>query len=118
MYGRRPKHEKEDSYRDSDLGILIELHKQLTAIHRWQHKSTPEEREQLQQNIAHIDHLVDEINRLIPQLPSHKDMGMEESAEMRYAAAAKQARNFTIPQLQTLIEKEQRHHKLHSCGMS
>ena len=105
MYGRRPTHENEDSYRDSDLGILIELHKQLTAMHRWQHKSTPEEGEQLQQHIAHIDHLVDEINSLVPKLPSHKDMGMEEPAKTRYVAALRQARDFTIPQLQTVIDK-------------
>ena len=103
MYGRRPKHEKEDTYRDTDLGILIELHKQLTSIHRWQHKSTPEEGEQLLQHIAHLDYMIDEINRLVPKLPSHKDMGMEETAKQRLVAAVRQARNFSIPQLQTLI---------------
>ena len=34
MYGHRPKHEKEETYRDTDLGILIELHKEFTSMHR------------------------------------------------------------------------------------
>ena len=105
MYGKRPKHEKADTYRDTDLGILIELHKQLTCIHRRKHKSTPEEGEQFLQHIAHMDYMIDEINRFVPKLPSHKDMGMEETAEQRFVAAVRQARNFSIPQLQTLMEK-------------
>ena len=33
-YAPRPKKEKEDSYVDSDLGVLIELHKQYVSMHK------------------------------------------------------------------------------------
>ena len=33
-YAPRPKKEKEDSYVDSDLGVLIELHKQFVSMHK------------------------------------------------------------------------------------
>ena len=61
--------------------MLVELHKQFTGIHGWVNKSTTEEGEQLQYHIAHIDHLEAEILRLLPLLPNHGDMGIEEAAK-------------------------------------
>ena len=65
-----PKNYKEDAYRDTDLGIMIELHKQFTSMHKWQLKSAPTEGAQLQQHIAHMDHMVSEMGRLTPKLPT------------------------------------------------
>ena len=59
------------------------------------------------QHIAHMDHMIEETSRLVQMLPKHKDMGMEEAAKQRFAAAANQAHNFSIPQLQTLTEKSE-----------
>ena len=56
--GRRPKNDKEDAYKDADLGILIELHKQFTSMHKWKNKDIPWGEQQLMQHIAHMDHLV------------------------------------------------------------
>ena len=75
-YGQRPKNDKEESYRDADLGVMIELHKQLTSMHKWKTKEAPAEGDQLMQRVAHMDHLIDEIIRLLPKLPPLKDMGI------------------------------------------
>ena len=42
-YGHRPKKDKEDTYRDTDLGVMIELHKQFTSMQIWKNKDTPSE---------------------------------------------------------------------------
>ena len=42
-YGHRPKNDKEEACRDADLGILIELHKQFTSMHKWKTKEAPGE---------------------------------------------------------------------------
>ena len=39
-YAPREKKEKEDSHVDSDLGILIELHKQFVSMHKWEKRHT------------------------------------------------------------------------------
>ena len=96
MYGHRPKNDKEETYRDADLGVLIELHKQFTAMHRWMTKAPPETGEQLLQHVSHIDYLTDEVARLIPKLPDHKAMGVEQPEKLMFIAAAKHARNFSI----------------------
>ena len=72
-YAPRDKKEKEDSYIDSDLGILIELHKQFVAMHKWKNKETPEEAFKLAQHIEHMDHLMVEIKRLTKNLPNHEN---------------------------------------------
>ena len=102
-YGHLPKHEKEDAYRDMHLGILIKLHKQFTMLHKYASKDTPEGAQQLLQRIQHIDHIVEEIDRLLPQLPGHKDMGLSEGDKARFVTASKHARNFTQQQLHNII---------------
>ena len=104
-YGHRPKNYKEDAYRDTDLGIMIELHKQFTSMHKWKLKSTPTEGEQLQQHIAHMDHMVSEISRLTPKLPTHKDMGVSEADKLRFIAAAQHARHFLCNKCKVLLPK-------------
>ena len=74
-YAPREKKEKEDSYVDSDSGILIELHKQFVSMHKWKNKGTPEDATQLTQHIEHLDKLMDEIDRLANKLPNHAKMG-------------------------------------------
>ena len=59
------------------------------------------------QHIAHMDHLVDEIRRLLPKLPVHKEMGNTEGDEARFITAAKHARNFTLQQIQNIIARSQ-----------
>ena len=81
MYGHRPKHDKEDTYGDTEFRVLIELHKQFTSMHRCVVKATPEHGEQLQQHISHMDHMTAEVARLIPKLPSHKQMGRQQPEE-------------------------------------
>ena len=106
-YGHRPKDDKEDAYRDTDLGIMIELYKQFTSMHAWKLKNTATEGEQLQQHIAHMEHMVSEISRLTPKLPTHKHMGVSEADKLRFIAAAQHARNFSVQQLQKIIAKSQ-----------
>ena len=64
-YGHRLKNDKEDACKDAELGILVELHKQFTAMHKWMTKATPTEGAKLMQHGQHMDHLVEEVNRLI-----------------------------------------------------
>ena len=103
----RPKHEKEAAYKDMHLGILVELHKQFTMLHRYASRDTLERAQQLIQRIEHIDHIVEEIDRLVPQLPPHKDMGLSEGDKGRFVTAAKHARNFTTQQLINMIGRSQ-----------
>ena len=37
-YRHRPKNDKEEAYKDADLGVMIELHKQFTSMHTWKQK--------------------------------------------------------------------------------
>ena len=69
IHGKRPKNDEEETYRDADLGILNELHKQFTAMHRWKHRDTPEGGMQLLQHIDHMDYMIEEIKRLTQILP-------------------------------------------------
>ena len=59
------------------------------------------------QHIAHIDHLVEEIHRLLPKLPGHKDMGINEGNKARFMTASKHARNLTLQQMQNIIARSQ-----------
>ena len=72
-YAPRAKKEKEDSYMDSELGILVELHKQVVAMHKWKLKEPPEEAFKMTQHIEYMDHLMAEIDRLIRKLPTHEN---------------------------------------------
>ena len=94
-YGHRPKNDKEAAYRDAHLGIMIELHKQFTMLHRYASKETPDNPQHLMQKIEHVDHIDGEINRLVVKLPPHKDMGLTAGDKGRFVTAAKHARNFT-----------------------
>ena len=76
-------------------------------MHRWMYKNTPDEGEQLQQYVSHMDHVASEVERLLPNLPGHKDLGIDEQAKLRFIAAAKHARNFTTQQMQKIIFKSQ-----------
>ena len=42
IYANRQELDKEREYMDTNLGILIEVHKQFTAIEIWVGKATPE----------------------------------------------------------------------------
>ena len=69
-YAPRPKKEKEDTYVDSDLGVLTELHKQYVAMHKWMRKPTIGMNEM--QKVQHQEHkakLVSEVERLIYKTP-------------------------------------------------
>ena len=57
------------------------------------------------QHVAHMDHMMDEIMRLLPKLPPHKEMGVTEADKARFMAAAKHARTFTLQQMQNIIAK-------------
>ena len=76
-YAPRTKKEKQDSYVDSDLGVLIELHKQFVAMHKWKLKETPIETTKLASHMEHWDHFIAEIDRLIEKLPTHAQMGIK-----------------------------------------
>ena len=54
-----------------------------------------------------MDGLVEEINRLLPKLPGHKDMDITEGDKARLITAARHARNFTIQQMQNSIARSQ-----------
>ena len=69
-YAPRPKKGKEDSYVDSDLGVLIKLHKQFVAMHKWKLKQMPCAT-RLAQHMEHRDYLIAEIERIIEKLPTH-----------------------------------------------
>ena len=62
---------------------------------------------QQDQHIAHMDHMTNEITRLLPRLPAHKDMGVSEADKLRLMAAARHASNFTLQQMQNIIAKSQ-----------
>ena len=98
---------KKDAYRDAELGILVVLHKEFTAMHTRMAKAPPETGEQLLQHISHMDYLIDEVARLIPRLPDHKAMSIEQTEKLRFIAAAKHTRNFSIQQMQNIIAKNQ-----------
>ena len=105
--GHGPKHDTEDAYKDADLGVIIEFHKQFASMHKWKTKDTPAEAYQLTQHIDHMDQMTNEISRLLPKLPTHKDMGISETDKLRFMAAARHARNFTLKQMQNIIAKSQ-----------
>ena len=106
-YAPRSKKEKEDSYIDSDLGVLVEIHKQFVAMHKWELKETPEEDFKLAQHIAHMDHLMAEKDRLIEKLPNHAKMGIKEGEKARFITAAKHVRTFSEEQLKQIIIRSQ-----------
>ena len=106
-YGHRPKNDKESAYRDAHLGVMIELHKQFTMLHRYASRDIPELPHQVLQRVEHMDHIDNEINRLVNQLPPHKDMGLSEGDKGRFITAAKHARNFSTQQLTHMIAKSQ-----------
>ena len=68
-YGHRPKHDKEDTYRDTDLGVMNELQNQFTAMHKRKNKDTPTEGTKLIQHIQHMDYTEIEVSRLLTKLP-------------------------------------------------
>ena len=76
-------------------------------MQKWMVKSPPETGEQLLQHIRHIDHLTEEVARLVAKLPDHKSMGIEQAEKLRFIAAAKRARNFSTQQMQNIIAKNQ-----------
>ena len=86
---------------------MIELHQRFTSMHKWKTKETPVEAYPLTQHIDHMDQLTNEISRLLPKLPSHKDMGLSEGDKGRFVTAAKHARNFTKQQLINMIGRSQ-----------
>ena len=43
IYVKRQMQDKEKAYRDTNLGIVMEVHKKLTAVQRWLGKTTPED---------------------------------------------------------------------------
>ena len=94
-YAPRGKKEKEDSYGDSDLGVMIELHKQFVSMHKWKTKETPEDAAKLMQHIEHMDQMMDEIDRPIKKLLNHTKTGIKEGDKARFITAAKHARNFS-----------------------
>ena len=70
-------------------------------------KDTPSGAQQLMQHSAHMDRLVEEISRLLPKLPGHKEMGITEGDKARFITASKHARNFTLQQMQSIIARSQ-----------
>ena len=84
--------DKEKTYRDSDLGILIELH-----------KTTPETGRQLQQHRQHFEDVSSELGRLAGIRPKHKYIGMGQPAYELYVAAIKQAAGFNQTQFPTVL---------------
>ena len=59
------------------------------------------------QRIEHVDHIDEEIRRLVDKLPPHKDMGLSPGDKGRFVTAAKHARNFTSQQLINMIGRSQ-----------
>ena len=89
-YAPRPKKEKEDSYVDTDSGVLTELDKQFVSMHKWKRKETIGMNEmQADQHADHKEYLIAEIERLIVKLPTHVQMGIKEGDKARFITAAK-----------------------------
>ena len=55
------------------LGVLIELHKQLTAWRRWQQKATPTTDMQVQQHVQRYENIGNDLLRIADVIPKHKD---------------------------------------------
>ena len=72
-----------------------------------ENKDTPTVGAKLIQHIQHMDHMEGEVNRLLPKLPLPAEIGNEQAEKMRFMAAAKHARNFSIQQMQNIIAKSQ-----------
>ena len=107
-YAPRPKKEKEDTYVDSDLGVLTELQKQLVSMHKWMRKDTGSMSEI--QKVQHEEHkasLIAEVARLITKLPAHEKMGIKEMEKARYTAAARHMANFNEEQIKQIILRSQ-----------
>ena len=58
-------------------------------------------------HIQHMDHTEGEVNRLLPKLPLPAEIGIEQAEKLRFMAAAKHTRNFSIQQMQNIIAKSQ-----------
>ena len=86
--------DKEKACRDTNLGIVMEAHKQFTSLLMWLGKATPEGQEQVMQHVQHHDYIIQELNRLVEVLPQQKEVGMEQSEYERYKAAIKKMHDF------------------------
>ena len=107
-YAPRTKKEKEDSYIDSDLGVLNELHEQVVAMHKWMRKDIGGMNAMRRgQHEEHKASLIAEVERLTAKPPAHDKIGIKEVEKARYIAAAKHMANFNEEQIKQIILRSQ-----------
>ena len=108
IYTKTQMQDKEKTYRDANSGIVIQVHKQLTALQRWLGKATPEDGDRLLQHIQQRDSIGQELDRLTSIVPPHRELGYNETEYGQYKTALRKANGFSLPQVQSLLRSNKR----------